>query len=125
MPTGDTVSWPSKDAVLKKEVSLRRLKVYVPATALPASLDDEEFEVGLRCIAAPIRDVSHEVFAGVSISGPTQRMTPDQVAFLIPLLLERAEQMSRALGYPGDNALYQNAFNQEFRSEADKLAKYS
>lgn len=63
--------------------------------------DDEEFEVGLRCIAAPIRDSSREVFAGVSISGPTQRMTPEKVISLIPLLLEYAEQMSRDIGFPG------------------------
>jgi DNA-binding IclR family transcriptional regulator len=71
--------------------------------------DDEEFEVGLCCIAAPICDVSHEVFAGVSISGPTPRMTSEQVALLIPLLLERAEQMSRALGYPGARAVNNGA----------------
>jgi DNA-binding IclR family transcriptional regulator len=65
------------------------------------SVDDEEFEQGLRCLAAPIRDSTHEVFAGVSISGPTQRMTRERVASLIPLLLERTEQMSRTLGYAG------------------------
>jgi DNA-binding IclR family transcriptional regulator len=63
--------------------------------------DDEEFEVGLRCIAAPVRDSSCAVFAGVSISGPTQRMTPARIAALIPLLLEQTGQMSRTLGYPG------------------------
>lgn len=67
------------------------------------SVDDEEFEVGLRCIAAPIRDSSREVFAGVSISGPIQRMTHEKVAALIPLLLAHVEQMSRALGYPGED----------------------
>jgi DNA-binding IclR family transcriptional regulator len=66
------------------------------------ALDDEEFELGLRCIAAPIRDSTYEVFAGISISGPTQRMTAAKVATLIPLLLQYAEQMSRTLGYPGD-----------------------
>lgn len=66
------------------------------------ALDEEEFEVGLRCIAAPIRDSSHEVFAGVSISGPTQRLTPTQVESLIPLLLDYAGQMSRQIGFPGE-----------------------
>jgi DNA-binding IclR family transcriptional regulator len=63
--------------------------------------DDEEFETGLRCLAAPVRDISCEVFAGVSISGPAQRMTKEKIASLIPLLLEATEQMSRNLGYPG------------------------
>ncbi len=65
--------------------------------------DEEEFEIGLRCIAAPIRDSTHEVFAGVSISGPTQRMSDSKVASLIPLLLQYAEQMSRTIGFPGDS----------------------
>lgn len=69
------------------------------------ALDEEEFEVGLRCIAAPIRDASHEVFAGVSISGPTQRMTPAKVESLIPLLLEYTDQMSRKIGFPGEKVL--------------------
>lgn len=65
------------------------------------ALDDEEFETGLRCVAAPIRDSSHVVVAGVSISGPTQRMTREKIIALIPLLLEHAGQMSRRLGYSG------------------------
>lgn len=66
------------------------------------AVDDEEFEPGLRCVAAPIRDSSHAVVAGVSISGPTQRMTREKVATLIPVLLSHAEQMSRTLGYGGE-----------------------
>lgn len=68
------------------------------------AVDDEEFEQGLRCLAAPIRDSTHEVFAGVSISGPTQRMTRERVHTLIPLLLEKTEEMSRLLGYAGTHA---------------------
>ena len=73
------------------------------------AVDDEEFEAGLRCVAAPIRDSSRAVFAGVSISGPTQRMTHAKVATVIPLLLEQAEQMSRTLGYPGEQQAEQPA----------------
>jgi DNA-binding IclR family transcriptional regulator len=69
------------------------------------ALDEEEFEAGLRCIAAPIRDAAHEVFAAVSISGPTQRMTPAKVASLIPLLLEYTAQMSRKIGFAGEKLL--------------------
>jgi DNA-binding IclR family transcriptional regulator len=64
--------------------------------------DEEEFESGLRCVAAPVRDSTCEVCAGVSVSGPSQRMSDEKVAALIPLLLEHTNQMSRTLGYPGD-----------------------
>ena len=36
--------------------------------------DDEESEIGLYCLAAPIRDMNGDVVAAVSISGPAERM---------------------------------------------------
>ena len=38
------------------------------------ALDDEEFEIGLRSAAAPIRDHRGDVIAAVSIAGPVQRV---------------------------------------------------
>ncbi|MFJ6114589.1 IclR family transcriptional regulator [Agrococcus sediminis] len=46
-------------------------------------LDDEELEIGLRCIAAPIFAPDGQVDASISISGPSQRVT-----------LEFAEQLA-------------------------------
>ena len=34
------------------------------------ALDDEENEVGSRCMACPIRDYSGDIVAGISITGP-------------------------------------------------------
>lgn len=68
------------------------------------SQDEEEFEIGLRCVAAPIRDSSLKVLAGVSISGPRQRMTDEKVAEVIAVAGQYTEQMSRILGYPGEAA---------------------
>lgn len=39
------------------------------------SVDNEEFFVGLRCIAAPIYDETGSVYAAVSIAGPANRIT--------------------------------------------------
>jgi DNA-binding IclR family transcriptional regulator len=36
-------------------------------------VDDEEFAIGLRCIAVPIRDLDGEVVAAISVSMPTPR----------------------------------------------------
>ena len=36
-PTGETLASPSRDAAFKNEVSLRRLKMYEPLTALASS----------------------------------------------------------------------------------------
>ena len=38
------------------------------------AIDDEECEIGMRCLCAPIRDAGGHVFAALSLSGPTSRM---------------------------------------------------
>jgi DNA-binding IclR family transcriptional regulator len=43
------------------------------------ALDDEEFAVGIRCAAAPLRDNTGRVVAAVGISGPTARITQSQL----------------------------------------------
>lgn len=50
-------------------------------------------------IAAPIRDSSNEVIAALSISGPASRITAGDPQTLIALILQRAADLSLALGY--------------------------
>ena len=57
--------------------------------------DNEEAEIGLRCLAAPIRDDQGTLVAGLSISAPTDRHDPDWVA----QIKTTAEAISSALGY--------------------------
>ena len=57
--------------------------------------DNEEAEIGLRCVASPIRNDEGGLIAGLSISAPTERHNPNWV----PLLKRTAEDISRALGY--------------------------
>lgn len=63
------------------------------------AVDDEEWEMGLRCIGAPVRDNSAAVIAAVSISGPVFRMHPERIASLASLVVETADRISFALGY--------------------------
>ncbi|MDI6895524.1 MAG: IclR family transcriptional regulator [Bacillota bacterium] len=42
------------------------------------AVDNEEMEIGLYCVAAPIRDVSGSVVAAMSVSGPVGRLAPRQ-----------------------------------------------
>jgi IclR family KDG regulon transcriptional repressor len=63
------------------------------------SIDDEEIEVGLRCVAAPIRDHSGHVTAAISVAAPVQRMSKKNVQATIPSVLAAAESISRRLGY--------------------------
>ena len=62
--------------------------------------DMEELEVGLRCVAAPIRDPHGRVVAGVSISGPRHRMTEEAMRRFGKLVRGAGETISARLGTP-------------------------
>jgi len=57
--------------------------------------DMEEVELGVRCIAAGIRDDSGALVAGLSLSTPAERFNPDWA----PLVRDTAKAISAALGY--------------------------
>jgi IclR family acetate operon transcriptional repressor len=59
---------------------------------------DERVE-GASAVSAPVRDVSGRVVAGLTISGPTYRFTPERVRRFTRLVIEGARAISAALGY--------------------------
>lgn len=61
------------------------------------AFDNEEIEQGLRCIAAPIRDDSGELVAGLSVSAPADRHNPEWAA----IVRGTADEISTAIGYAG------------------------
>lgn len=63
------------------------------------SYDDQETEIGLRCIAAPVRDFSGKVVAAVGISGPTFRIQGQQLEAFAQAVVETAANISREVGY--------------------------
>jgi DNA-binding IclR family transcriptional regulator len=63
------------------------------------AFDDEEFEEGLRCLAAPARDYTGAVVASLGIAGPATRFEPPRRSELIKLLKDTAEAVSTGLGY--------------------------
>ncbi|WP_281825859.1 HTH-type transcriptional regulator BhcR [Jannaschia rubra] len=65
------------------------------------AVDDQERNLGMRCIAAPIRNVHGEVVAGISVSGPTSRVSPDHVPDLARAVIAAAAEVSAAIGAPG------------------------
>lgn len=63
--------------------------------------DNEELEIGVRCVAAGVYDDSGKLVAGLSISAPADRLEPawaDRVK-------ATAEEISRALGYQPEERL--------------------
>lgn len=63
------------------------------------AIDDEEIEIGLRCVAAPIRDHSGKVIASVSVAGPSQRLTKERLLAFAPDVVSTADTISQKLGY--------------------------
>ena len=51
-------------------------------------MDNEENELGVRCVAAAIPDWHGAASYALSISAPVSRMTDERVQSLIPALLE-------------------------------------
>ena len=64
--------------------------------------DEEENEVGLRCIACPIYNYTGKVVAGVSVTGPASRLSQAAILEKLPFLKETAERISAELGYRKD-----------------------
>ena len=86
--TANTITSP---AALLQELAAIRAKGY--------AVDDEEFEVGLRGIAAPIRDHSGEVTAAISVAAPVQRMSKKSLPTTVPIVVTAADAISRRLGF--------------------------
>ena len=62
------------------------------------AVDNEEYDEGLRCIGAPVRDHSGHVVAALGIGGPVTRVTPARVEELSTLVMAAAAGLSRRLG---------------------------
>ena len=62
------------------------------------AIDDEERNIGMRCVAAAIFDEFGEPVAGISISGPTVRMTDARLDALGAIVREAASRITLAIG---------------------------
>jgi IclR family KDG regulon transcriptional repressor len=65
------------------------------------AIEDEESEIGMVSIAAPIRDDSGDVVAAVGIAGPVTRLSKKSIASVMPHVIATADQVSVRLGYRG------------------------
>ena len=61
-------------------------------------LDNEEFAIGLRCIAVPIRDLDGRVIAAISVSMPTPRYSRAAAANARKALADAAEKATAVIG---------------------------
>jgi DNA-binding IclR family transcriptional regulator len=81
-------------AILDQELSLVRANGY--------ARDNEELELGVRCMAAGIRDDSGKLIAGLSISAPADRLREEWLNDLI----NTVNEISAVLGYVPQKILH-------------------
>lgn len=62
------------------------------------SVDNEEKNDGMRCIAAPVFDTNQEAVAGISVSGPTSRVSQAAIQRLSRPVIEAAHDLTLAIG---------------------------
>lgn len=86
--TPNTITDPDK---LRRHLSEIRDRGY--------AIDDEEVEIGLRCLGAPIRDHSGKVIASISLAGPSQRLTRERLMACARGVIDTADTISARLGY--------------------------
>ncbi|TCN28158.1 IclR family transcriptional regulator [Mesobacillus foraminis] len=62
------------------------------------SIDEQEHELGIRCVAAPVFNHHNKVVAGVSVAAPTYRLPTTMVEEYAAKLTACAGSISRGLG---------------------------
>ena len=73
-------------------------KAMEEAVKLGYAVDDEEFAIGLRCVAAPIFDESREAVAAISLSGPKARITDARMKELSDMARAAAAKITHDFG---------------------------
>ena len=65
------------------------------------AMDDQELEIGHRCISAPIYDYRGDIIAAISASGDVRVLTDDRIEDTVEYVRQAALELSRSMGYTG------------------------
>ncbi len=61
-------------------------------------VDDQEYAIGVRCVAAPVRDFRRDIVAAIGISAPADRLPLKKIPVVGKMVRETADQISKELG---------------------------
>ena len=65
------------------------------------AIDDEECELGTRCLAVPVYNYTGAIQAAISINAPTSKLTDTYIKQNADIMKEIAMEISHHLGYDG------------------------
>ncbi|WP_313341985.1 IclR family transcriptional regulator [Sedimentibacter sp.] len=77
--------------ILKKQLKEIKSRGY--------AVDDEENEIGVRCVGAPIFNRHGEIEGAISLSGPSNRVTEEKVETIAIEVMKYAHLISEEIGY--------------------------
>ena len=63
------------------------------------ALDDEEFDLGVRCVAVPVFDFRGKAVGSIGISGPASRITPERLPALAAVVVEIGKVLSERMTF--------------------------
>ena len=87
--TPNTISTPEQ---LLNEIDRIRIQGF--------AVDNEELSIGLKCIAAPVKDYTGNPSYAMSISGPTPRMSDERMQIMQEKLLSVCRRLGKQTGAP-------------------------
>jgi DNA-binding IclR family transcriptional regulator len=88
---------PRTPKTLISERAIRKALEDVRATGF--ATEDEQSELGMRSVAAPIRNANGRVIAAIGLAGPMQRISDEALASFAPLVVDAARTISVRLGF--------------------------
>ena len=77
----------------------RLLKELERVRSLGYSVDDEENNLGARCLGAPVFNQQGNIEAALGLSGPIQQVNSDTMPRIVETLKDAARHLSMQLGY--------------------------
>lgn len=77
----------------------RLRKTLEAVRARGCAIEDEESEIGVRCIAAPIRNDAGDVVAAVGVAGPVSRLSKKSLTAIMPHVIAAADAISTRIGH--------------------------
>jgi DNA-binding IclR family transcriptional regulator len=88
----------TSNTITTKEALMKELELVLERGY---AFDNQECEMGARCVASGIRDYSGKIIAAISVSGPAIRVTPEYLASISELVVKVAREISASLSYTG------------------------
>ena len=109
------------DNTITSLIALKRELAQV--RSLGYSVDDEEDEIGDRCVGAPVFDSNSSIVAAISVAGSLAQIPDERIQDLAALVKRTAAQLSSQLGNIGKEPSLQPAAGQMTGQPCDSLSQ--